>query len=205
MPSHSIACIVRRARGVCANRRAAAAGGRRGRACDGTRRPGAARGGCTGRGRPASNQGSAAQCFPPCREGYVCHQRQCISALQSALSERSSRASGGSAANRLGWARPAAIREPPLPPPVKPFADRGFFMLGFHYGFSGDLRGRPADQSARTDLRLQPARRCAHRTLPGARAAFSIQHLARRHRSCAESQLLHRHRFLRSSAITDHR
>jgi hypothetical protein len=31
------------------------------------------------------------------------------------------------------------IREPPLPPPLKPWEDRGFFMLGFHYGFSGDV------------------------------------------------------------------
>jgi hypothetical protein len=32
-----------------------------------------------------------------------------------------------------------SIREPPLPPPLRPFADASFAMLGFHYGFSGNL------------------------------------------------------------------
>jgi hypothetical protein len=36
-----------------------------------------------------------------------------------------------------GFAGPP-IREPPLPPPVRPFADASFAMLGFHYGFSGN-------------------------------------------------------------------
>jgi len=36
------------------------------------------------------------------------------------------------------------IREPPLPPPVKPFADQGFFMLGFHYGFPGNVEFEPS-------------------------------------------------------------
>ena len=31
------------------------------------------------------------------------------------------------------------IREPPLPPPVKPFDNASFVMLGFHYGFSGNV------------------------------------------------------------------
>jgi hypothetical protein len=35
------------------------------------------------------------------------------------------------------------IREPPLPPPVKPFDERSFFMLGFHYGFAGDVELDP--------------------------------------------------------------
>jgi hypothetical protein len=38
---------------------------------------------------------------------------------------------------------PGAIREPPLPPPAKAFADQGFFMLGFHYGFPGTVEFEP--------------------------------------------------------------
>jgi hypothetical protein len=34
----------------------------------------------------------------------------------------------------------SSIREPPLPPPpTKGFADRSFFLLGFHYGLSGSV------------------------------------------------------------------
>jgi hypothetical protein len=41
----------------------------------------------------------------------------------------------------------ASIREPPFPPsapPGKPFADQGFFMLGFHHGFSGNVEFEPS-------------------------------------------------------------
>ena len=45
------------------------------------------------------------------------------------------------------------IREPPLPPPVKPFDSRGFFMLGFHYGFSGTFE---SDSTVASSAPLAP-------------------------------------------------
>jgi hypothetical protein len=37
------------------------------------------------------------------------------------------------------------IREPPLPPPSKGFADRSYVMIGFHYGFSGKVDFHPGE------------------------------------------------------------
>jgi hypothetical protein len=44
------------------------------------------------------------------------------------------------------------IREPPLPPPAKHFADGSFAMLGFHYGFSGDVETEMASVASSSPL-----------------------------------------------------
>jgi hypothetical protein len=40
------------------------------------------------------------------------------------------------------------IREPPLPPPMRSFADQSFVMLGFHYGFSGNAETEVGSRGA---------------------------------------------------------
>ena len=104
-------------------------------------------------------------CNPPCRDAARC-------------------ASGGDVATR---APPPRDRTHPRTAAScrrrrEPFADRGFVMLGFHYGFPGTLGGRYGGQrhSARVDVWFQPARRRAHRALLAARAALSIRRVARR-------------------------
>jgi hypothetical protein len=83
---------------------------------------------------PVSSQ---AACFPACREGYVCKDGQCLSLCNPPCPADQSCVGG----RRCEPALPGAmgqIQEIP-PPPVKSFDQWRFFMLGFHYGFSGEV------------------------------------------------------------------
>jgi hypothetical protein len=55
---------------------------------------------------------------------------------------------GGARCEIPAFGGSAPIREPPLPPPVRLFGDQGFFMLGFHYGFSGNVEFESTLQSS---------------------------------------------------------
>jgi hypothetical protein len=89
----------------------------------------------------ASTPDSApSECFPACREGYVCHLRQCVSACNPACPSGQTCVAG----RRCEAPPPGSsnVREPPLPPPpARGFADRSFVMFGFHYGFPGTIEG----------------------------------------------------------------
>ncbi|MET0592184.1 MAG: hypothetical protein ABW133_05765 [Polyangiaceae bacterium] len=84
---------------------------------------------------PPATGGS--ECFPACRQGYVCHLRQCISACNPPCPSGQTCVAGQRCEMILSS---SPIPEPPLPPPsTRGFADRSFVMLGFHYGFPGTI------------------------------------------------------------------
>src|SRR3954452_22070857 len=88
--------------------------------------------------RTASAQ-TARGCFPACREGYICHEAQCISLCNPPCPSDQSCVEGRRCEYSLPAPTARPIYEPPPPPPIKPFDARSHLMLGFHYGFSGEL------------------------------------------------------------------
>jgi len=88
--------------------------------------------------------GQQASCFPPCREGYLCHVGQCVPICNPPCPSDQVCIDGRRC--DYAFARPAGhpIEEPP-PPLTKAFADRGFLMVGFHYGFSGNYEHGPLE------------------------------------------------------------
>jgi hypothetical protein len=92
----------------------------------------------------AATTAPAAECFPPCREGFVCSAGQCVSLCNPPCAQGEMCVEG----RRCEAAPPPleAAYEPP-PPIQKPFAARSHAMLGFHFGFGGDLRINEAESS----------------------------------------------------------
>ena len=77
------------------------------------------------------------QCFPACREGFVCYQGRCISSCNPPCPHGEVCIEG----RRCEVPLPGPAYDPnePLPPPVKPFETRSHGLLGFHLGFAGTV------------------------------------------------------------------
>src|SRR5882672_11065030 len=98
--------------------------------------------------RDARPPAGAPACLPACREGYVCHGGQCLSTCNPPCPADQICIEG----RRCDYAVPQrAVFEPPLPP-AKTFDDRRFFMVGFHYGFPGDVEANGAQTSPDSTL-----------------------------------------------------
>jgi hypothetical protein len=103
----------------------------------------------------APSSGSA-ECFPTCREGFVCHQGQCVSecnppcprgqvCVQGQYCEPSEGA-GAYEPPPPGAPAGEGVYEPPPPPKPPGFERRVHSALAFHMGFGGDVEADGARQ-----------------------------------------------------------
>jgi hypothetical protein len=111
---------------------------------------------------PAANTSStpppaaAPACFPACREGFTCHQGQCVSLCNPACPAGLECVEGRRCEPPLPQSTAGRPYEPP-PPPVKEFEERSHTLLGFHLGLPGSLdtdgRGQNLDPTLGFNLR----------------------------------------------------
>jgi hypothetical protein len=106
----------------------------------------------------------AVACFPACRDGFTCHQGQCISQCNPACPAGLECVEGRRCEPPLPQSSRARPYEPP-PPPVKGFEERSHTLLGFHLGLPGNVttedgqadgaasRERPLDTTLGFNLR----------------------------------------------------
>ena len=86
---------------------------------------------------PAAAPGSAeSACYPACREGFTCHQGQCVSLCNPPCPEGLECVEGKRCEPPLPGGRSPKVYEPPAPA-VKPFERRNHALLGLHLGFPG--------------------------------------------------------------------
>src|SRR5262249_30571267 len=77
-------------------------------------------------------------CFPACREGYVCHNAQCISLCNPPCPPEQVCIEGRRCDLPMPMtAGPPIYEPPPPPPPTKQFDSRAHSMLALHLGLSG--------------------------------------------------------------------
>lgn len=100
---------------------------------------------------PASEPAATARdadtaCYPPCRAGYLCHEKQCVSMCNPACPPDRVCVDG------TRCELPSTTASEPPPPPLAPssFADRSYQAIGFHLGFAGtvDRNGVSRDLAA---------------------------------------------------------
>jgi hypothetical protein len=77
-------------------------------------------------------------CYPACRDGFTCHQGQCVSLCNPPCPEGLECMEGRRCEPPLPGAQRGKIYEPP-PPPVKAFEQRNHALIGFHLGFPGSF------------------------------------------------------------------
>lgn len=89
---------------------------------------------------------AAPACFPACRDGFTCHQGQCVSLCNPVCPAGLECVEGRRCEPPLPIRGAARPYEPP-PPPVKEFDQRSHTLLGFHLGLPGslDTDGRAQD------------------------------------------------------------
>lgn len=100
---------------------------------------------------PSAPDGEA--CYPACREGFTCHQAQCVSLCNPPCPEGLACVEGRRCEPPVPGApgEPGKVYEPP-PPPTKAFAQRSHSMLGFHLGFPAKLERDGQEQNLATTL-----------------------------------------------------
>jgi hypothetical protein len=92
----------------------------------------------------------ARACFPACREGFTCHQGQCVSLCNPACPAGLECVAG----RRCEPPLPGAGSRPyePPPPPHKAFEELSHTLLGFHWGLPGSVNVDGRDGDADTTL-----------------------------------------------------
>jgi hypothetical protein len=93
----------------------------------------------------------APACFPACREGFTCHQGQCISLCNPPCPAGLECVAGRRCEPPVPQSTASQPYEPP-PPPAKGFEDRSHTLLGFHLGFPGNLDIDGQDRDLDTTL-----------------------------------------------------
>jgi len=96
----------------------------------------------TGSAAPASSAPPAPKpgdCFPACREGFVCSEARCVSVCNPPCPSDQVCVEGRSC--EYGPPASGAVHEP-LPPRRVPFEEKNFSMIAFHYGFPSDVEKR---------------------------------------------------------------
>jgi len=89
----------------------------------------------------------ASDCFPPCREGFVCSQGQCVSSCNPPCPAGQVCTAGSTCEPADATAAPA-YDVPPPPPPKNNLGKRVHTMLAFHMGFGGSVE----EDGTKTDL-----------------------------------------------------
>lgn len=95
---------------------------------------------------PAGATAAAPACFPACREGYTCHEGQCISLCNPPCPSGLECVEGRRCEPPLPGHSADRPYEPP-PPKTKEFEERTHALLAFHWGLPGsyELDGAEGD------------------------------------------------------------
>jgi hypothetical protein len=85
-------------------------------------------------GSPAAAEALRGECFPACREGFVCSESRCVSLCNPPCPDEQTCVGGVRCEPRA----PGGVHEPPPPRRVS-FEERGHSMAAFHYGFPSNV------------------------------------------------------------------
>jgi hypothetical protein len=104
----------------------------------------------------APTTATSAACYPACREGFTCHQGQCISLCNPPCPDGLECVEGRRCEPPAPSRSAARPYEPP-PPPVKTFESRSHALFGFHLGLPGNysLDGQDGDLASTLGFNLR--------------------------------------------------